>query len=104
MLKQIKRHLFASQQDIRKSTRAGDDLARFNFLPISSECFQLELRVKRGKNFLGCFQSGDHHFFRRDKSPLRVRVARQDALRGDISATEILTQKKSYARIERAFV
>src|SRR5205814_1362581 len=34
----------------------------------------------------------------------RARIAREHALRGDISATEIFAQKESDARIERAFV
>ena len=75
-----------------------------DFFAVSRECFQLLLWIERRKNFLGSFQSRDHHLLRRDEPSLRARVTREHALRGDISATEILAQKESDARIERAFV
>src|SRR2546425_7638922 len=104
MLKQIQRHLLASQQNVSESARARDNFAGFDLLTISSERFQLQLRIERGKNFLSRFQPRDYHFFRRDEPSLRPRVAGQHALRRDVPAAEILAQEESDARIERAFI
>src|SRR5207244_2585693 len=65
---------------------------------------ELLLRIERNKNFFRRFQSGDDHFFGRDKSPAGPRIARQNILRGDVTATEVFAQKESDARVERAFI
>src|SRR5437660_5618903 len=104
MLEQVQGDPFACQQHICETAGARDYFSDVNFFAISSKCFKLLMRIERNKNFFGGLEASDDHLLARNEASFRASVAHQHALSRDVAAPEILAQKKSNARIERAFV
>ena len=104
MLQEIKRRALARKQHVRKAAGPRDHFAGFNLFTIRRKGFELLLRIERDEDLFRRFQSGHDHLFAGHKSAARPGIAHQYALRRDVAAAQVLTQKQTNARIERAFV